>query len=194
MSEPIKYTLTERDALIIVDVQNDFCPGGALPVAEGDAVVAPLNGVMDKFSLVVATRDWHPPHHCSFRGEGGLWPPHCVQGTRGAEFHPELKVAGIHLEVRKGMDEGQEAYSGFEGEPSLADLLQSHEVERVFVGGLATDYCVKATVLDALRHGFQAVVLTDAIRAVDANPGDGEKALAEMQEAGAALATTEQIA
>lgn len=189
-----KIEIQETDALILVDVQNDFCPGGALAVPDGDQVVEPLNRVSEWFPLVVATQDWHPPHHASFRAQGGPWPPHCVAGTVGAELHPALNVGAIDLNVKKAIQPDQEAYSGFDGEPDLAELLSTQGVKRVFVGGLATDYCVKATVLDALKQGFEAVVLTDAIRGVDVEPGDSEKALQEMQAAGAILATTEELA
>ncbi len=184
--------MSEGDALIMVDVQNDFCPGGSLAVPRGDEVVEPLNRAARKFRHVVATQDWHPPGHASFQESGGPWPPHCVQGTRGAELHPGLDRGPIEKLVRKGDDPAKDAYSGFDG-TDLAEWLRSQGVKRVFVGGLATDYCVRATALDARKEGFEVVVLTDAVRAVDVNPGDGEKALEEMREAGAILTTTEEI-
>ncbi len=177
--------LTDHDALIIVDVQNDFCPGGALAVPDGDAVVAPLNALAARFATVVATRDLHPPDHCSFAAAGGPWPPHCVAGTPGAEFHPDLDLSRVSLHIAKGTATERDAYSGFAGEPDLAAALRERGVERVFVGGLATDYCVLNTVLDSLRAGFVTHVITDAVRAVDVNPGDGERALDEMARAGA---------
>lgn len=190
----LKLQITSTDALLLVDVQNDFCPGGALPVPEGDQVIEPIHAVIDRFPLVVATQDWHPPHHCSFRSAGGEWPSHCVAGTVGADFHPALRRSSIDVEVKKGHQVDREAYSGFQGEPDLADLLRLQGIQRLFVAGLATDYCVRATVLDARKNGFEVVVLTDAIRGVDVNPGDSEKALQEMAAAGAHLATTGDLA
>jgi len=191
MRDPIE--IQETDALIMVDVQNDFCAGGALEVPEGDQVVEPLNRISGKFALVVATQDWHPPDHCSFQAQGGLWPPHCVAGTVGADFHPDLDVSRVALHVKKATQPEREAYSDFEGEPHLVEEFQRRGIKRVFVGGLATEYCVKATTLDALKYGFEAVVLTDAIRGVEVEPGDSEKALQEMQKAGAILVTTEDL-
>ena len=187
----------ERDALVIVDVQNDFCPGGSLGVSEGDRVVPVLNQYARRFSdaggPIFATRDWHPEKTKHFRAYGGVWPPHCVQGTKGAEFHPALDLPPEATVVSKGMDPEQDAYSCFQAQNSegmdFAVIVGERGVQRLFVGGLATDYCVRFTALDALREGFQVVVLIDAIRAVDVNPGDGEKAIAEMRAAGAAFAT-----
>lgn len=162
----------ERAALIVVDVQNDFCPGGALPVPEGDRVVPVVNALAQAFARrgrpVVATQDWHPPDHVSFRERGGPWPPHCVQGTPGALLHPELRQEPITHLVRKAYRPDQEAYSGFEG-TGLADLLRGLGVEEVYVCGLATDYCVNATALDAARAGFRAAVVEDATRPVFAD-------------------------
>lgn len=185
------------DALIVVDVQNDFCPGGALAVPQGDQVVPVLNRWIQRFSQagqpIVYTQDWHPANHISFAERGGPWPPHCVQNTPGAQFHPDLVVEGVVFQ--KGFDPDQEAYSGFAGhlqhrEPGagateLAAWLQEQGVRRVFVGGLATDYCVRATTLDALAAGFAACVIAAGSRPVDVEPGDGDKALAEMEAAGA---------
>jgi nicotinamidase/pyrazinamidase len=190
--EARRVRLLPSDALIIVDVQNDFCPGGALPVPKGDEVVDPINSIIPLFSFVVATQDWHPNNHISFRDRGGPWPPHCVAGTWGAELHPRLRAEGISEFVKKGDDPDKEAYSGFDG-TGLADILRSKGVERVFVCGLATDYCVKATALDAIRNGFKTYVVVDAVRAVDVNPGDGERALEEMRMAGAILLNSEEI-
>lgn len=183
-----------RPALIVVDVQNDFCPGGALAVSGGDQVVPELNRWIQYFKErnfpIAYTQDWHPENHCSFRENGGPWPPHCVQGTRGAEFHPDLTVDGAIF--KKGFQPDKEAYSGFEGtldgDPkgaNLGDWLRKLAVTQVYVGGLATDYCVKATVLDALEEGFRVAVIRNGIRAVDVNPGDGEKALRQMVDGGA---------
>lgn len=190
--------IRDSDALIVVDVQNDFCPGGALGVPGGDEVVGVLNEWIRKFRErglpVVYTQDWHPENHISFSDRGGPWPHHCVQGSAGAGFHKDLAVEGVVF--RKGHDSEKEAYSGFDGHlvrddgtidtsVDLATWLKERGVKRIFVGGLTTDYCVRATVLDGLAAGFEAVVLEEASRPVDVEPGDGEKALQEMEEAGA---------
>jgi nicotinamidase/pyrazinamidase len=186
-----------RDALVVVDVQNDFCPGGALGVREGDQVVPLLNRYIARFreagAPVFFTRDWHPPKTRHFKAYGGVWPPHCVQGTAGAAFHPGLEVPTEALVVSKGMDPDEDAYSAFQaldesGTP-LPTVLRHKGVRRLYVGGLATDYCVKATAVDAARQGFDVVVLTDAVRAVELTPGDGARALAEMRDAGARFHT-----
>ena len=182
-----------EDALLIIDVQNDFCPGGALPVTDGDKVVPALNRYIERFKKagrpIFATRDWHPEKTRHFKAYGGLWPPHCIQGTKGAEFRPELRLPGDAVIVSAGMASDEEGYSGFEGRDDrgsgLAQLLRRHGVERIFVGGLATDYCVKHTVLDGLKHGFTVVVLGDAVRGVNLQPDDSERAIAEMMRAGA---------
>jgi nicotinamidase/pyrazinamidase len=190
-----------RDALVIVDVQNDFCPGGALPVPAGDQVVPLLNRSAAQFARrgapVFASRDWHPARTRHFQAGGGPWPPHCVQDTVGAQFHPDLRLPPATTIVSKGMDPDADAYSCFQGEISggmpFAAALGERGARRLFIGGLATDYCVKATVLDALKEGFEVVVLADAVRAVDATPGDGERALAAMQQAGARLARLDDL-
>ena len=174
------------DALLIVDPQVDFCPGGALPVPEGDAIFPAVNRAEHILSVTVASQDWHPPDHASFQAQGGPWPPHCVAGTHGAEFHAALQTDRIAKVFRKGSDPAMEAYSAFDG-TGLAEWLRERRVGRLYVAGLATDYCVRASVLDARRDGFDVVVLEDAIGAVDVTPGDGERALAEMREAGAAV-------
>ena len=178
------------DALVLVDVQNDFCPGGALAVPEGDRVVPVLNALLrHRELLAIATRDWHPPDHSSFATQGGPWPVHCVAGTPGADFHPGLDreriahLVAIGSTVSKATARDQEAYSGFQG-TDLAAYLRRHGIRRLFIGGLATDYCVKATALDAHKEGFEVFLLTDAIRAVNVQPGDGDRAIAEMQAAG----------
>lgn len=181
------------DALIIVDVQNDFCPGGALAVPEGDEVVEPLNSVLAKFQTVVATQDWHPREHCSFQTNGGQWPVHCVQNSPGADLHPELQQDKISIRVRKGTDPDAEAYSGFQGEPDLARSLRDRGVKRTFIGGLATDYCVRATALDAVRNHFQVVLLRDACRGVDVKPEDSQQALKEMEESGVSVVETKDL-
>jgi nicotinamidase/pyrazinamidase len=169
---------------LIVDPQVDFCPGGALPVPRGDAIFAAANEVAATVPLVVASRDWHPDNHCSFQAQGGTWPPHCVAGTPGAEFHPALDRRPIAEIFSKGSDPDREAYSAFDG-TGLGDWLRARGVQRLLVAGLATDYCVRASVLEARREGFEVVVVEDGIGAVDVHPGDGERALAEMREAGA---------
>jgi nicotinamidase/pyrazinamidase len=192
----MRLKLTKYDALVIVDVQRDFCAGGALAVPDGDAVVQPLNSYIEVFKSanlpIVATRDWHPPNHISFRERGGLWPPHCVQGTEGAEFHPQLKLPEETLIISKATQPDLEAYSGFEG-TELESLLKSKGVKRLFVGGLATDYCVKMTVLDALKLGFTTFLLEDAIRGVNVNPSDSERAIDEMLSNGAIAITLSEL-
>ena len=185
----MKYVIDkDKDALIIVDVQKDFCTGGALPVPEGEKIVPVLNKYIEKFheagALIVATRDWHPPNHSSFKNHGGIWPPHCIQETPGAEFHPDLKLPKETKIISKATSADKEAYSGFDG-TDLEKELKNAGIQRLFIGGLATDYCVKSTVLDALRLGFETVLLFDAIKGVDVNPGDSERAIKEMLEKGA---------
>ena len=181
-----------KRALIVVDVQNDFCPGGSLAVPHGDEVIAPLNRLIAEFlergEPVFKTRDWHPPKTKHFADYGGTWPVHCVQETKGAEFHPAL-LDDMHIRVvSKGLGD-EDCYSGFDG-TDLALQLQRLGVEEVWVGGLATDYCVKNTVLDALKQGFQVKALEDAMRPVDLQPGDGQRALEEMRSAGAQVVTS----
>jgi nicotinamidase/pyrazinamidase len=186
------FSVGKTDALIIVDVQNDFCLGGALPVPEGDQVIPALNDYIKIFKKanagIFATRDWHPPNHVSFKAQGGPWPPHCVQNTHGAKFNPDLKLPRNAKVVSKAMNPLKENYSGFEG-AELANTLRKQGVVRVFVGGLATDYCVKNTVLSARKLGFNAVLLLDASRGINAKPGDVAKAIDEMMESGAEHAT-----
>jgi len=188
--------LTKRDALIIVDVQNDFCPGGSLAVPGGNQVATTLTHVAREFykrgGRVFATQDWHPPGHSSFREQGGPWPPHCVQDTEGAEFHPNLRLPEDTTVIRKGSDPKVDAYSGFLGS-DLEEQLRRAGVRRVFVGGLATDYCVLNTVLDALKRGFETYLLTDAIGAVNVNRGDGGKAIRQMQDNGARITTVSGV-
>ena len=173
-------------ALIVVDVQNDFCPGGALGVDGGDQLGAVIAEAAGGAGTLVATRDMHPANHISFREQGGPWPPHCVAGTPGAELHPS--VAGMSFDIvhDKGRDPGREQYSDFD-DSDLADRLRERGVTRVLVAGLATDYCVRATALDAIAAGFETTVLRDAIAAVDVEPGDGERALREIRAAGGTL-------
>jgi putative nicotinate phosphoribosyltransferase len=177
-------------ALVAVDVQHDFLPGGALGVAGGDAVVAPLVAAAGDVALVVKTRDAHPAGHCSFVAQGGTWPPHCVVGTHGAELHPAIAALPGPV-IDKATAVEPDSYSGFQ-DTGLAALLRDAGITHVLIGGLATDYCVKVTVLDALAAGFAVTVLAEAIAAVDVEPGDGERALAEMVAAGARVAEPER--
>ncbi|HWT25865.1 MAG TPA: nicotinamidase [Solirubrobacteraceae bacterium] len=177
-------------ALVIVDFQNDFTPpAGALAVPGGDAIAGRLNELArsGEFDLVVATRDWHPPGHGSFAAQGGPWPEHCVQDTEGAELHPALDRAQVDVVVDKGQDPGTEGYSAFQA-TELAELLRERRVDHLTVVGLATDYCVKNTALDALREGFGVTVDSTAVRGVDVQPGDSERALEQMRAAGASIA------
>ncbi len=184
------------DALIVVDVQRDFLPGGSLAVPDGDKVVPVLNDYLRRFAAaglpIVATRDWHPADHCSFVARGGPWPPHCVQDTSGAEFPDELALPDDVLVLSKATSVEADAYSGFD-RTGLETRLREGGVERVFVGGLATDYCVLATVQDAAAAGFDVVVLEDAIRAVGVEADDEARALRSMREAGAIFITLNAI-
>ena len=182
-------------ALIIVDVQIDFCPGGSLAVPGGDAIIPVINRYIKIFRSrglpVFATRDWHPPVTSHFRESGGLWPPHCVQGSVGARFHPSLKLPDDVIIVSKGMDPESDDYSSFQatletGSP-LQEYLRNAGVTKLFICGLATDYCVRATSIDALEAGLEVTVLKDAIKGVDINAGDSARALEEITKAGALL-------
>ena len=177
------------DALILVDIQNDFCPGGSLAVKDGDRVVPVANELQKEFGLVVATKDWHPPGHASFET---LWPPHCVQGTAGAEFAPALDTRRVAHVFLKGTDPAVDSYSGFfdnehKRSTGLGDYLRAQGVTDVFICGLATDYCVKFTALDALRLGFGTTVVEDGCRGVEVNAGDSARAVEEMRAAGARI-------
>jgi nicotinamidase/pyrazinamidase len=174
------------EALIVVDVQNDFCPGGALAVPDGDAVVDPVNRLAADLDLAVATRDWHPPDHSSFAAQGGPWPVHCVAGTHGAQLNAELDLAQIDAVVDKGLSSGSDGYSGFE-RTGLEQLLRDRGVDVVHVAGLALDYCVKATALDARRAGFDVVVHRGATRAVEVRDGDGARAVEALRAAGVSV-------
>ena len=178
--------MTEKRALLIVDVQNDFCPGGALGVEEGDRVVEPLNRLarafLERGDLVVKSRDWHPATTRHFADYGGTWPVHCVQETAGAEFHSDLIDDPRIIIISKGTGD-EDSYSAFDG-TDLAARLREQKVGEVWVGGLATDYCVKQTALDALREGFRVKAVEDGMRAVNMRPGDDERAVQEMRSAG----------
>lgn len=184
----------QRDAaLIVVDVQNDFCPGGALAVKDGDRVVPVLNRYIEKFAAaglpIVATRDWHPLKTKHFKDGGGIWPPHCVQGSDGGKFHPGLAIGDRVVIASKGESPEADSYSGFDAVIGdgrrLGDFLRGRGVKCIYVGGLATDYCVKHTVLDGLKEGFKVVLLEDAIRGVNLQAEDSKQAIEEMVRAGA---------
>ncbi|MGE3841124.1 MAG: bifunctional nicotinamidase/pyrazinamidase [Vicinamibacterales bacterium] len=188
-----------RDGLLIVDVQNDFCAGGALAVPDGDAVVPLINKaariVAARGHVVLASRDWHPRTSRHFTANGGIWPIHCVAGTTGAQFHPGLDLPDDAVIVTKGDAPEEDGYSAFDGHAGrdrrgLAAILTAAGVNRVLVAGLATDYCVKHSVLDARRQGFEVVLLEDAVRGVNLEPADSAKAISEMLAAGAVLGTT----
>ena len=179
-------------AIIAVDVQNSFLPGGELAVPDGDAVIAPLVRAAGCYPLVIATRDCHPANHCSFQPQGGDWPTHCVAGTPGSALAPEIETIASFI-VNKGTEATKDAYSGFDG-TMLSEILRELKVNTVVVGGLATDYCVAATARDALQHGFTTFVLVDAIRAVDLNKGDGDRALADLKKRGALFTTVPELA
>ncbi|MGC9366563.1 MAG: isochorismatase family protein [bacterium] len=181
--------MTEQ-ALLVVDLQNDFCSGGALEVQQADQIVPRINKVMNKFKLVVASQDYHPPETIHFN----QWPVHCVKGTAGAEFHPDFLRNQVALVVRTGTTSEDHGYSAFEStEVDLSNYLKSQGVKKLYVCGLATDYCVKESVLAALENGFETFVLTDCIKAVNVNPHDGEKAVEEMKGKGALLITSDDL-
>ncbi len=177
-------------SLLIVDVQNDFCPGGALAVPEGDKVVSVINRIIDRVDLVVASKDWHPKDSVHF----SKWPPHCVQETPGAEFHPQLAATKIDQIVVKGTGGLDDGYSAFEATNlDLEQYLKSKGVDDLYIAGLATDYCVRASALDAAKRGFRTTVVVDGIAAVNVRPGDGDAALEEIQKAGVRLVRSEEI-
>jgi len=196
MSTKPSVHLQAGDALIAVDVQNDFLPGGSLAVPAGDAVVPALNRYLAAFDAralpVFATRDWHPANHCSFKAQGGTWPPHCVAGTPGAGFAGGLALPAAAAIVSKAQTPEADSYSGFGG-TDLRARLRAAGVARLFIGGLATDYCVLNTVKDALAAGFAVLLLVDAVRAVELTRGDGARALAEMEGLGARPIRFEEI-
>jgi len=193
----MKAKLTEWDALLIVDAQCDFMPGGALPVREGDRIVPVTNRYIARFAAaglpVYLSRDWHPEDHLSFRAQGGIWPVHCVAGSAGAAFHPKLAVpADNRFIISKGTSREFDAYSAFQG-TLLKELLAERGIKRAFIGGLATDYCVKETVCGALNLGYEVLLLLDAVRGVDVAAGDSEKAVNIMLSRGAVGVTEEEI-
>jgi nicotinamidase/pyrazinamidase len=179
-------------ALLVIDFQNDFTAGGPLAVPEGDEIACPVQRLAERFDFILATRDWHPPDHASFKTHGGPWPVHCVQGTHGADFHPAMKDIPLNAVVDVGKGRDDEGYSGFE-KSDLASILREAHTEEVYVCGLATDYCVRASAIDACREGFDVTVVEDAVRAVEVNPGDGERAFSDMRAAGARIATSDEV-
>jgi nicotinamidase/pyrazinamidase len=189
--------MQRRSAFVVIDVQVDFCPGGALAVPEGDQVVQPLNRYLELFGQrstpIFASRDWHPEKSKHFREQGGTWPPHCIQGSPGAKFHPGLRLPEGTIVISKGIANWDNGYSALQGVTEngtpFSMLLRRMELDRLYVGGLATDYCVKESVLEALKEGFAVTLLTDAIRGVELQPGDSDRALRTMIEAGASEAT-----
>jgi nicotinamidase/pyrazinamidase len=199
-SAPIALNLRPHpgDALLLIDVQNDFLPGGSLAVPAGDEVIPALNRYIKAFKRaslpIYATRDWHPPDHCSFRAQGGIWPPHCIAGSPGAAFSPKLDLPLDTAVIAKiGARRDADAYSGFAG-TELEQRLRMDGINRLFVGGLATDYCVLNTVKDALAYGFDVLLLLDGIRAVNLQPEDGQRAIEEMASLGARPIHFEDIA
>ena len=187
-----------NSALVIIDVQNDFCPGGALAVEKGDGVIGPLNRLASIFAVaggrVIATQDWHPAGHASF----GLWPPHCVQGSGGADFHIALKLEPVNLILRKGFHKDLDSYSAFfendrTTSTGLDGYLKALAIGTLVMGGLATDYCVLASAMDAVALGYRTIVLSDAVRGVNSPVGSVEKALKALEEAGVSFATSEEI-
>lgn len=190
-----------RSALLLVDVQNDFCSGGALAVDEGDIVVSVLNDYSERFRAlqlpIYASRDWHPRVTKHFKEFGGLWPPHCIQGTQGAEFHPDLQRPAAENVITAGDSAEDEGYSAFEGHlpdgQTFADRLRDDHVDHLYVGGLATDYCVRASALDGRKVGLKVTLLIDAIRGVNLQPDDSERAIDEMRRAGIDLATLDTV-
>ncbi|MBI3951093.1 MAG: nicotinamidase [Acidobacteria bacterium] len=188
-----------KSTLLIIDVQNDFCKGGSLEVPGGDEVVPVLNKYIERFSRahlpIFASRDWHPEKTVHFKEYGGPWPPHCIQGTQGAEFHPDLKLPEKTEVISSGMQYDSHGYSAFEGVDSqakdLAAALRAKGIDHLYVGGIATDYCVRHTVLDALKEGFKVTLLEDAIRGVDEK--DSVDAIEQMVRAGAKLATLQDV-
>jgi nicotinamidase/pyrazinamidase len=198
-SAPLALNLRPHsgDALLLIDVQNDFLPGGSLAVPSGEEIIPTLNRYIEVFSKaslpVYASRDWHPPDHSSFRAQGGIWPPHCIAGSRGAEFSPKLGLPANAAIISKATNPNADAYSDFD-EPGLEQRLHENGINRLFIGGLATDYCVLYTVRDALARNFEVHLLLDGIRAINLKPGDGQRAIEEMTARGAHPVHFEDIA
>ncbi|HEO64223.1 MAG TPA: bifunctional nicotinamidase/pyrazinamidase [Candidatus Omnitrophica bacterium] len=193
--------MDSKSALLIIDVQNDFCPGGALAVKDGDGVVEILNRYIDLFRkkglLILASRDWHPAESRHFKQFGGAWPIHCVQNTEGAQFHPKLDLPENTRVISSGLKIDEDGYSAFDGVDeesiSLAEVLKKLSIQELYIGGIATDYCVKETVLDGLKLGFKVNLLSDAVRGVNLKPGDSQRALDEMRSKGAKIITFQDL-
>lgn len=183
-------------ALIVVDVQNDFCPGGALAVKDGDSIIWPINRLIESFTAaglpIIFTRDWHPAEHCSFLESGGSWPAHCVADTEGAAFHEDLLIPGSAFIISKADKTEKDAYSGFD-ETRLNEKLKNFGSDELVIAGLATDYCIKDTVLDALSLGYRTTIASECIKAVNIKPGDEKDAVNLMKEKGAAFKTCDSI-
>jgi len=196
LKRKVSLDITSKDALIVTDIQKDFLPGGALPVPDGDMVIPVLNDYIKMFTeanaKIIASRDWHPPNHMSFVTQGGQWLPHCVQNREGAEFSPDLKLPKIVLVVSKATDPKKEAYSIFDG-TELAERLKEEGIQRILIGGLAADYCVLNSVLDARKMGIETYVLADATKGLNVKPGDVDKAFETMTLRGAKLVTLEDF-
>jgi nicotinamidase/pyrazinamidase len=188
--------MARRGALIVVDIQRDFCPGGALPVKQGDQIIEPTNGLISLFQKkglpIFFTRDWHPADHCSFRYRGGPWPPHCVKNTPGAEFYPSLLVPKGAVIISKATRRDVEAYSGFQG-TAMAEHLKEMGVDELYVTGLATDYCVKNTVLDGISNGFKVSIVSDCVKGVNLKPTDSANAFRAMVAKGASKTTNDGV-
>jgi len=198
-----RVRILPTDALIVVDMQNDFMPGGALPVPNALSIIPVINEYIRVFeeagALIVFTRDWHPLNHISFRSRGGPWPPHCVQNTPGAELHKDLRIPRSAIIISKAFKEDEEAYSGFKGVDLVSGkdmntVLKERRVKRVFISGVATEYCVKATTLDAVDLGYQVFLLLDAIKGINQPPGSEEQAVNEMLSKGVVGLTLSDIA
>ncbi len=193
--------MKRNQALLIVDVQNDFCPGGALAVPQGDQIIPILNKYIQEFLKrqlpIFASRDWHPKKTTHFKDFGGPWPVHCVQKTNGAEFHKDLNLSKETTIISKGMDPDQDSYSAFQGFDShrkpFQAILKSIGIQELYVGGLATDYCVKSSCLDALKNGYRVNLLSDAIKGVNLNPADSDEAINQMLEQGAEKVTLQDV-
>lgn len=184
----------DTDALVIIDPQKCFMPGGVLAVADADAIFDVLNPLAKEFRVVAASADWHPPDHMSFKARGGPWPPHCVQMSDDAEFHPKLDQSNLTMVIRKGFNPDAEQYTAFDEISQFGDMLKARGIRRIFVGGVATDYCVHDSVIGALEDGLDVYVLTDAVKGIDAAAGDVQRALDDMERRGAKLITSAEIA
>lgn len=191
-----RVTLTSGDALLIIDMQKDFLPGGALGVTGGDRLIPMINRTIEQFTKaglpIYASRDWHPPRHCSFQEQGGSWPPHCIAGSPGAEFADNLSLPADAQIISKGTDTRSDAYSAFD-RTALASRLRAEGIKRVFICGLTSEYCVLSSTADALGSGFKVFVLSDAIGAIEIQPGDGARAVGAMQRAGAIVLSSREI-